>query len=80
MPKLQQLSLYCWRELQPAMLASLVQLQHLHLRTWKKDSRPEEVAALLGAVSQLTNLTTLELRVSVAPCLIVRGSVGRIQP
>lgn len=64
LPRLQQLSLFCWRELQPAMLASLVQLRHLQLRTWSKHNRPEEVAALLGAVSQLTKLTTLELRVS----------------
>jgi hypothetical protein len=70
LPKLQELSLYCWRELQPAMLASLVQLQHLHLRTWNKPNRPEEVAALLGAVSQLTNITTLELRVSSAPSFL----------
>lgn len=63
LPQLQHLRLFCWKELQPALLASLLPLQHLELRAWARRSRPEELSALLGAISQLTNLTTLALEV-----------------
>lgn len=63
--QLHRLSLFCWQELQPALLSSLSQLQHLQLRAWARRSSPAELTALLGALAQLTNLTTLSLQVSI---------------
>lgn len=68
LPRLQHLKLFCWRELSPALLASLVPLQHLELQAWSRRSQPEELSALLGAICQLTNLTSLALKVSVYQC------------
>lgn len=65
LPKLQHLKLFCWRELSPALLVSLVPLQQLELQAWSRRSQPGELSALLGAISQLTNLTSLTLKVSI---------------
>lgn len=60
---LQHLELFCWRELEPALLASMSRLQDLNLNAWaSKHSSADAIAAFLGALSQLTGLTALRLQ------------------
>jgi hypothetical protein len=57
------LSLFCWKQLEPALLASLSGLQGLSLKGWSKRQSPEDLPALLGALACMTCLTTLDLQV-----------------
>lgn len=60
---LQHLELFCWRDLEPDLLASLSRLRDLNLNAWaSKHSSEDAVAAFLGALSQLTGLTALQLQ------------------
>jgi hypothetical protein len=67
------LSLFCWKQLEPALLASLSGLQELRLKGWSKRQSPEDLPALLGALACMTCVTTLDLQVRVgytmASCL-----------
>lgn len=67
------LSLFCWKQLEPALLASLTGLQDLRLKGWSKRQSPEDLPALLEALACMTCLTALDLQVRTL-CLRLPGN------
>lgn len=61
LPSLQQLGVSRWQELDPGLLLSIRNLQHLELDAGRRPSNAEDAAAFVSALSQLTNLTQLQL-------------------